>query len=202
MADRCRKAGTVIDQLVPVAQNGNKTSIEIAASPDEVWQALDELTFRELRLTSVLMAVRSIPGIIARRGEFARRRRERPVGGTSRTLVEAMASSRFQVLHLDPPNSLVLGIVGQFWKPSGGDDVAFRDAAEFRAFDEPGYVKSAVDFTVEPISTGSRLSTETRNTTTDEVAARKFGRYWALVGWGSKLTRMDMLRAVKRRAER
>ena len=97
---------------------------------------------------------------------------------------------------------LVLGIVGQFWKLSGGDDIEIGGADDFEAFDEPGYVKSAVDFVVEPTTTGARLSTETRNTTTDEVAARNFGRYWALVGWGSKLTRKDMLRAVKRRAER
>ena len=191
----------MIDELVPVAQNGNETSIEIEASPDEVWRALNELTFRELRLTSALMVVRSVPALVSRRGELSRRNGDRPAGGRARTLVDAMASSRFRVLHHEPPRMLVLGIVGQFWKISGGDDVEIGGAEEFMAFDDPGYVKSVVDFVVEPTATGARLSTETRNTTTDEVAARKFGRYWALVGWGSKLTRMDMLRAVKRRAE-
>ena len=191
----------MLDEFLPIASSGNSTSVEITASPEQVWQALNELSFSECRVTGALMAVRSIPGVIARRGALGRRRRE-PDRARPATVVAAMTSSRFRSLYNDPPRLLVMGIVGQFWKLSGGVDVDIADAQAFKDFDEPGYVKSAIDFAVEPTTTGARLSTETRNQPTDEIAARNFGRYWKLIGWGSKATRMDMLRAVKRRAER
>ncbi len=191
----------VLDELIPIASSGNSTSVEIAASPERVWRALHELTFRECRFTGALMAVRSIPGLIARRGALGRRRSQ-PDAKRPETVIAAMTSSRFRLLHDDPPRLLVIGIVGQFWKLSGGVDVDISDARAFEEFDEPGYVKSAIDFAIEPTTTGARLSTETRNHATDEAAARSFARYWKLIGWGSKATRTDMLRAVKRRAER
>ena len=45
------------------------------------------------------------------------------------------------------------------------------------------------------------MITTTANTTTSADAAKKFGRYWRIVGPGSKVIRLDMLRALKRRAE-
>ena len=191
----------MLDELLPTASSGNSTSVEIGASPDQVWRALNELTFGECRFTGALMAVRSIPSVISRRGALGRRRRD-PSPDRPTTIVAAMTSSRFRLLHHDPPRLLVIGIIGQFWKLSGGVDVEITDAREFQDFDDPGYVKSAIDFAVEPTASGARLSTKTRNQATDETAARSFARYWKLIGWGSKVTRMDILRAVKRRAER
>jgi len=196
---RCQ-AERVLDELVPRATSGNKTSIEIAATPERVWEAFNELTLRELRITGALMALRSLPAVVTGRGELTRRRR--PEGREPRKLVEAMASSRFVVLHLDPPHEAVLGLIGQFWKPSGGVDTDVADAEAFVAFDRPGFVKSAVGFVVEPSGAGARITTETRNQPTDAGTARRFGLYWKLVGWGSKATRLEMLRAVRRRAER
>lgn len=190
----------MLDEYVPLATSGNRTSVDIDATAADVWQALNELTIRECKITSTLMAVRSIPGFVSRRGELGR---SRPgPGHEHRTMVAAMTSSRFGILHIEPPQLLVLGIVGQFWKPAGGVDIEIADGRAFMDFDEPGYVKSAIDFVVEPTPTGTRLATETRNQPTDEIAARSFDRYWKLVGWGSKVTRLDMLRAVRRRAER
>ena len=47
----------------------------------------------------------------------------------------------------------------------------------------------------------TRLSTETRVSPTDERAARMFRRYWTVVRPGSDVIRLDVLRAVRRRAE-
>ena len=49
---------------------------------------------------------------------------------------------------------------------------------------------------------GSRLSTETRVVTTDAATRRTFARYWLVVRTGSGLIRREMLRELKRRAER
>ena len=92
-------------------------------------------------------------------------------------------------------------MIGQFWRLGGGADVSFEDAAEFVAFDQPGYVKVALNFSVQPSPSGSTLTTETRCRTTDPATARRFGLYWSLIGWGSKLIRWEMLTVVRRRAE-
>lgn len=192
-------AGTqVLTELVPDATSGNVASVEIAASPEQVWRALHELTLGECRVTGALIAIRSIPAAVTRRGAFRRRRS----GSPAPTVLGAMVSNRFTELHSVPPQMIVLGVIGQFWRPSGGVDVVIGDVQAFKDFAESGYVKSAIGFFVEPLESGSRLTTETRNQPTDEEAARRFARYWRAVGWGSRLTRYDMLRATRRRAER
>jgi hypothetical protein len=45
------------------------------------------------------------------------------------------------------------------------------------------------------------VGTETRIAATDEVARRRFGRYWRLIGPFSSITRREMLAAIRRRAE-
>ena len=112
-----------------------------------------------------------------------------------------MSTSRFFELHREPEAILTLGIVGQFWKLDGGDDAKVRTADEFVAFDRPGFVVSAIDFELERRGTGTRVTTRTRNRATDEATARRFRWYWMLIGAGSKAIRLDVLRAVRRRAE-
>ena len=45
------------------------------------------------------------------------------------------------------------------------------------------------------------MITRTRNRATDEATGRRFRWYWLLIGAGSKAIRLDVLRAVRRRAE-
>jgi hypothetical protein len=49
---------------------------------------------------------------------------------------------------------------------------------------------------------GAAVSTETRVLCTDERSRRAFRRYWTLVRPFSGLTRIEMLRAIRREAER
>ncbi len=112
-----------------------------------------------------------------------------------------MSTSRFVELHREPEAILTLGIIGQFWKLAGGDDAKVTTADEFVAFDRPGFVVSAIDFELEPRGSATRVITRTRNRATDEATARRFRWYWLLIGAGSKAIRLDVLRAVRRRAE-
>jgi len=116
-------------------------------------------------------------------------------------LLESMRRDRFLPLDEVAGEEIVLGLIGQFWKLDGGTDVSVADAAEFVAFDQPGYVKVAVNFRGQATPTGCTLSTETRCRATDPAAARRFALYWALIGWGSKLIRWEILAAVRRRAD-
>jgi len=87
-----------------------------------------------------------------------------------------------EVLEDTPGEGIVLGLAGDFWRLRGG---------------QAGACKGVLDFRVED----SRLTTETRVHVADPGARRKFARYWLVVRPFSGLTRILILRAVKRRAE-
>lgn len=182
-------------EFVPAATSGNSTAIDIAAPPKVVWRAIEELCLDDLRVTRLLMAVRSLPARVRNRGAL----RAAPPAVTP--LIEAMVGGRFTMLSREPDTILTLGIVGQFWRLSGGSDAAVDSAAAFVGFDQPGFVKSAIDFELERSDRGTRLTTRTCNRATDEATARRFRRYWLLIGAGSKAIRLDILQAVRRRAE-
>ncbi len=133
-------------EFVPGATSGNTTEIDIEASPELVWKALHALRFDDLRVTRLLIGIRSLPGVALGKGPLRRR------SGPTKTspLMEAITSSRFVILHSEPDRILTLGIVGQFWKLTGGNDATVKDRATFVDFDEPGFVKSAIDFVLVP----------------------------------------------------
>jgi hypothetical protein len=119
----------------------------------------------------------------------------------------APQSIRSEVLALgwrvlfEEPGHLVMGAVTQPWKA----DVKFRGIPpeEFAGFREPGYAKIAWTLVAEPLTpTACVFRTETRVTTTDAEARKRFRRYWCLVSPGVLLIRREMLRLVRRDAER
>ena len=181
--------------FVPQSTSGNTSSVAVAADPEAVWQALHDLRFRDLRVSGLLMGIRSLPARLLKRGSLS------SSSGGDPKMIESMVSSRFIELYSEAPEVLTLGVVGQFWKLSGGTDAGLRNAAGFVAFDEPGFIKSAIDFVLEPGDGGTRVSTHTCNSATDDAAAKRFGAYWRVVGGGSKLIRLEILRAVRRAAE-
>lgn len=96
---------------------------------------------------------------------------------------------------------IVMGAVTQPWEAN----VVFRPlpAAEFAAFDDPGFVKIAWTLRADPVSaTESVFRTETRAVATDATARRKFRRYWALLSPGIIVIRWATLEPVKAEAER
>jgi hypothetical protein len=183
-------------EFVPGAVSGNSTEIDIAAPPGVVWRVIEELHYDDLRATRLLMGARSLPARLLKRGSLRSGRL-----AAAPPVIEAMVASRFVVLCREPETILTLGIVGQFWKLTGGDDAAISSAAAFVAFDQPGFVKSAIDFELVRREGGTRLTTRTCNRATDEATARRFRRYWLLIGPGSKAIRLDILHAVRRQAE-
>ncbi len=187
-----------LDRYLRESERGNHTSVEVAAPPSAVWAALHAVTLKDCRASMVLLAARSLPGRITGRGTYAS---ASGVASTTEPLLPSMSPGRFVTLEEAPGEEVVLGVIGQFWKVGGGADLSFEDAAEFVAFEHPGYVKVALNFRVQPSSSGTTLTTETRCHTTDPGTARRFALYWALIGWGSKLIRWEMLTVVRRRAE-
>ena len=117
------------------------------------------------------------------------------------SFLSEVRSLGWRVLDEEPGLHLVMGAVTQPWKA----EVQFRglEPEEFAAFNEPGYAKIAWTIAVEPHGpTESIFRTETRVATTDADSRRRFRRYWTMVSPGVVLIRREMLRLVRREAER
>jgi hypothetical protein len=118
-----------------------------------------------------------------------------------RGLLAQMLALGYRVLHEEPGREVVVGAVTRPWEPN----VTFRGvpAADFRAFEEPHYVKIVWTLRVEPVGPHETICrTETRVATTDGVARARFRWYWARFSPGIVLIRWMLLRQVKADAER
>ena len=76
-----------------------------------------------------------------------------------------------------PPFEIAFGTIGRFW----GGETAWEeiDAADFAAFDRPGFGKIAANFHLQPYGEGRTLvAYECRTKTTDFGARKRFLRYW------------------------
>ena len=107
----------------------------------------------------------------------------------------------WRVVIEEPGSLMVLAAVTQPWEANPRFIGLPLD--EFARFGEPGYVKIAWSIGVEPRAEGASVFiTETRVTTTDADARRRFRLYWAAFSPGIKLIRREMLRLVRADAER
>jgi hypothetical protein len=165
---------TLLDRIVPRWDVRERHRIEVHAPPERVFAAIRETTLAEMPLTRVLFRLR---GLSAKRAG---------------RLLDQLPSS-FEVLAEEPDRELVLGGIGQPWKPLGGRSLR----ADFVSFDEPGFAKMAMTFRLD----GPTLWTETRVQVTDAASRRRFLVYWVAIRAGSGLIRRSMLKAIKRRAE-
>jgi hypothetical protein len=168
-------------------------STRVAAPPENVVAAARSVTSREVPLLVALMALRRLPAAIMRRGAAS------PGRALDAPLFDQLTRGGF-VLLAETPDELVAGIVGRFWALDGG--VRRVEAADFAAFDAPGFAKGVMNFRVEATPGGTLLTTETRVRCTDEHARMRFRRYWRVVMPGSAAIRRAWLRAIRKRAER
>ena len=177
----------LIDRYMPEFQFVERHSRLIAAPPEAVWDALLNVSAREVRLLLPLMAIRTL--------RFRSSRADRPV-------IETARRSGFLLLAENPLHEIVLGTVGRFWQFHGGRNFELRTPEDFLRFDESGYAKAVLNFEVHTGGERTCVTTETRITTTDVSARRTFARYWFLVHPGSALIRRSWLAAIERRARR
>jgi hypothetical protein len=98
------------------------------------------------------------------------------------------------------PDEIALGVIGQFWKLSGGRFC--EDAAAFDAFDQPGYAKAVWNFSLVDVGQNvTRLATETRVVCSDRSSRFRFRLYWTLIGPFSGLIRREVLRTIRAKVE-
>ena len=184
----------MLDELMPEYEFAEAHSTRVCAPPARALRAVESVPLDEMPLVRLLFAIRSLPASLGGK-------RGLPSEKTA-ALYEQMLDFGFIRLGEEPGREVVLGGVGQMFRLRGGVTPAVGDARSFLAFEEPGYARVAMNFSVEVTGDGARLATETRVATTDPDSRRRFGRYWRVIRPGSAVIRRDWLRAARRRAER
>ena len=181
----------LIDGIMPEPHFAERHAVRVAAPPERAYEAVRRLDLRGSPVIRTLFALRSLPALLT-----PGRRAQRGLGST----MDALLANGFVLLAERAPHEVVLGLAGQFWKPSGG--IARLAADEFMDCDLPGLALAAWNFTVLPTDEGALVATETRVRCTDDAAHRSFARYWRVVRPFSGLVRTEALRTIRRAAER
>jgi hypothetical protein len=145
------------------------------ATPERIYAAIRTADVSRDRIVRTLLALRGMRARTSTLGGFLRQ--------------------GFVILAEDPPNEIVLGVQGPFWKPACRLDAI--DADTFRTGVPSGIARAAWNFCVESNGT---LTTETRILCADD-ARTKFRLYWVVIRPFSGWIRRRMLRAIRREAE-
>ncbi len=181
---------SALDRLIPAPRLLETDDVHLVADPERVWATVRHGDLAESALTRALFMLRTLPDRFA----------GKPIMHTLR--LDDMRSTPehpgFQVLVDDAPEEVAVGAIGQIWKPAI-PFVHVADAAAFAAFSEPGYVKVAWALIVTRRTLNdTRLELELRVDATDEVAWRKFRRYFRLIGLPSRFIRRSLLAHMAR----
>jgi biotin transport system substrate-specific component len=175
-------SSAVLDVFLPQSDVRRRYEIQIAASPDAVWTTLRNADFSRPWVIRWLLSLRGLG-----------RRRPGPL------TLDAFEQARFAILEEVEPSHIVLGLSGQFWRPTGRLQAIDRES--FLTGAPEGFARAAWSFELRPEGEASTsLATETRVLASDDRSRRSFLRYWRLVGPFSGVMRRAMLRQVEAEA--
>jgi hypothetical protein len=183
----------LLEDALPRFDANEVHDVWVAAHPHVVFEAVRQVTVREVRLLRPLEGLRALPGLLARRQAF------RP--NPSAPLLEQFTAAVVP-LGERADREIAAGAIGRFWRLVDTEAAEVPTREDFLSFDEPGYAKAAISFLVCPARGGSRVITETRVVGTSPDATRALLRYWRAIRPGSGAIRRSWLAAIRRRAVR
>lgn len=175
----------MLEQLIPTPRLLEIDHVDLAASPDQVWQLVRHGDLNRSPLIQTLFWLRQLPGRLHGHTEPTRLRID--------DLKSTPEQPGFQVLAEHAPCEFAVGAIGKVWQP----EIPFvhvADAAEFAAFQQPGFVKVAWSIRLLPYGERcARLELEVRVDATDQESWHKFEKYFRLIGPGSHFIRHVLL---------
>ena len=179
----------LLDQFMPESEVAERHHVRVLAPAAITLSAAAHMDLQQSRIVRAIFKTREL--VLGAEPDA----QARPNG-----LLAQTTALGWRVLAEKPGREIVVGAVTQPWLPN----VVFRGLApeEFRAFQEPGYVKIAWTLRVDRLGEAESIfRTETRVTTTDPMARAKFRWYWARFAPGIILIRRLSLGLLKADAE-
>jgi len=191
----------LLDDILPAYDFTEVHSIQIKATPEVAFRALNEITMAEISpIMGWLFFLRTLP--------------ERAVGRNGSTLsrqgplMSSMLKNGFTKLAEQTSSEIVFGTIvpsaiGRVWQKSSGMKPEVRNAAEFLAFKQPDYLIVVANYFIKEADSPGYVivSTESRTRALSTRARAGFAAYWRIIRPFSGLIRRLMLRGIKRRAE-
>jgi hypothetical protein len=176
---------SLISQQMPSPRLREIDRVAVAADPERAWQAVRALDFYQLGWVRALFGLRVLA---------------KPPRAMHLDDVVAPGSG-FQLLGERPGHEFVAGAVGKFWMPR--IPFAHVTPESFARFAEPGSGKVAWSLAADARKGGGAwITVDLRVDATDEIAWRRFRRYWIMIGHFSRLIRRGLLDAIAGRLGR
>ena len=178
---------TLLDRAMPVWQFDERHSMEIAAPPERVYEAIQRVTADDIFLFRTLVTIR----------RFGRPGPENILNPSRDTpIIDVATRTTFVVVDEAKGRELVIGTVVA--APRGASGELTRDL--FYRKLRPGVALATMNFLVTPAGPGrSHVSTETRVYANSPQTARRFAIYWRIIHPGSDIIRRMWLRAIRNR---
>lgn len=183
-----------INEFLPQYDFNEIHQVKVRANPQVTFAAMKDLQPSELSpLVFFMLNLRELPAILTGKA--------RRIQTEQKPFLSQLYEGGFLPLE-ETTDEIVFGLVGQFWKLTGGEEPSgVTDAKGFLSFSRTDFAKVAANLSVQPVSDGSLLSTETRIWAPDAKTRKKFSLYWRLISLGSGWIRVLWLHAIRRRAE-
>lgn len=175
----------LVDEILPEYQIGEKHSVFIEATPEQVFESLKRVTYDEQPKSSLMNLLPVILG-----------QREAP--SEEEPLYEMLRDEAGLVLE-EPNREVVTADIASADEHTPSTPDTVRGFVAYRL--RHNEMKSAENLRVDAVEDGSRLTTETRIMFDDQNLCHDFGWYYGVIYPGSSLIRIDFLEAVERRAE-
>ena len=168
------------DKYLPTFHFSEKHSIIIKGNASDIWPIIVEGDLSGSWVIRWLFALRRMPARM--------------------TTFQGLHKGGFVRLEQIENEELIIGLIGQFWKADG--NLQLFDPAEFSTWHEPGFLKASWNFELFQMGSVTRVETETRVLCLDDKALKRFTRYWFFIRPFSGVIRKEMLRGIKRKAEK
>lgn len=185
-----------IDGLLPDYAFNEFHEVCINASIEKVQQVLKVAGVKDIPVAHLLMKIR---GIADEDVDLSDRASNNQVGA------ETISTPDFNFFVVSPDEWITVMILKSVIISNNADKPAPPEIStleQFKVFNEPGYVKVAVNFRF--IGKGNDetiLTTETRNNGITLKDSRVFGFYWRIIYPGSAIIRRVWLDTIKKRAQ-
>ncbi len=179
----------LLDRFMPAYEVVERHQIRVNAPAAVTLAAAREQDLLGLPLVSAIFRAREIA-----------LRATPPDKPQPRGLLASVQALGWGILAETPDREVVVGAATRPWEAN----VTFHalPPEDFAAFAKPEFVKIAWTLRADPVDDHSSIfRTETRVSTTDPIARRRFRRYWAFASPGIAMIRRLSLQPLKRDAE-